>query len=927
MGASLGGAPRRRGRIPYRQVFVALGIGLLALGPGARADGLRGSEPQTGPPATGPDRGTSSAVVLLEGPTALDRYLARRMVVGDTGSKARRALEEDYARVASEQVPVRRWIVASGARIVSSYDTGANGFLVHGTAAQMARIVRAPGVRALLPAPRARLDLAEAVPLVGARDVVERLGLDGRGVRIAIVDTGIDYTHRSLGGSGEPGDYRAIAPTAIRRGTFPTAKVVGGWDFSGDDDSDWAGDPLPDPNPIDRWGHGTHVAGIAAGMPTQPGVHHGVAPGAELIALKVFGAATGDAARFTDLVGDALEWAIEANLGRDVPGECLPDARGLCRVDVVNLSLGLDLGRGTAVFREFVDRATRAGIVVVASAGNSGDAPFVLGAPGAVPSALSVASSVPTVRHDRVQIVDGGHTTDVEAIVAPPELARPLGDGQESRAPLVCSPRHGCYWGGDDDQVAGRIALVFDYGYDLPALLHHLAERGAVGVLLATYGSLREMDWSFLDYEFVPADVPTYFVSHEGMSRALEALRRGTSPEVVLAGRLHGTLVVDYLTDTISHFSSRGPSLAGALKPDLSAPGSGIRAPKAGSGGQGIAFDGTSMAAPMVAGAAALVIERARRAGWAPADRPLGAGGGLAAPDIAALIVNTSTAPVWDGDSRDERSVSLARGGAGRLNVGGAIRVATLARAGSIGSASFGLRPVSEPVEDTRTVTVTNLASDTRRYAVEAGFATVADAWSGVTYGAAPSSITLAAGASAVVTVTASADPRGLAAQPGIETGIPFSGFDDREIDGRLAITQVDARGLPVPGGDVVRVPLYFLPWATSAVRAAEPTVRVDPLRRRGVLTLENAGPGAGTAEIFETWALDGSDADDPSIDVDVVGVRTETPPGGVRLATFLVHTRGARVTPFDTVAIVLIDVDRDGEIDGFVSGPSCGYG
>jgi len=119
------------------------------------------------------------------------------------------------------------------------------------------------------------IDLTETVPYIGAT-AVQELGYDGTGVRVAVLDSGIDYTHAALGGSGDPADYAANDPTIIEPGSFPTAKVIGGYDFVGNTWPDT--DEVPDPDPLDDGeggGHGTHVADIIAGK-------IGVAPGASL---------------------------------------------------------------------------------------------------------------------------------------------------------------------------------------------------------------------------------------------------------------------------------------------------------------------------------------------------------------------------------------------------------------------------------------------------------------------------------------------------------------------------------------------------------------------------------------------------------------------------------------------------------------------
>jgi len=128
------------------------------------------------------------------------------------------------------------------------------------------------------------MDLSETVPYIGA-SAVHAAGHDGSGIKVAVLDSGIDYTHAALGGSGNPADFAANNPTVIEPGTFPTAKVVGGYDFVGEAWTGGTGSPplAPDPDPLDKGsgaGHGTHVAHIIGG-------DGGVAPGVSLYGVGV----------------------------------------------------------------------------------------------------------------------------------------------------------------------------------------------------------------------------------------------------------------------------------------------------------------------------------------------------------------------------------------------------------------------------------------------------------------------------------------------------------------------------------------------------------------------------------------------------------------------------------------------------------------
>ena len=163
-----------------------------------------------------------------------------------------------------------------------AFDTLFNGFSVEISPGERAKLQQIDGVKAIYPveviqAPKAELlntgiigDMATALSMTGANIAQNNLGLNGSGIKVAVMDSGIDIDHPDFGGNGANGST-----------TFPTARVQYGYNFVGDAfDANSNPVTMPDNNPDDCGGHGTHVAGIVGANGTVKGVAPAVTFGA-----------------------------------------------------------------------------------------------------------------------------------------------------------------------------------------------------------------------------------------------------------------------------------------------------------------------------------------------------------------------------------------------------------------------------------------------------------------------------------------------------------------------------------------------------------------------------------------------------------------------------------------------------------------------
>jgi subtilisin family serine protease len=701
-------------------------------------DGLRGQSGRLG-----------VVIELADTPSAL---VFARAQLGEPSLQAVRTAQIQLARVEQAQQRVLAPLSALGARVLYRTQRVYNGIAAHTDATKLEQIARLPGVKAIHPLVRHYPSLDSSVPLIGAPQLWAGTGLPaaltGTGMKIAIIDTGIDYIHTGFGGSGLQADYdrNNTRVNGESPALFPSTRVVGGYDFAGDD-YDGDNETQPDLDPMDCNGHGSHVAGIAAGNgvredgsaytgPYNATTHQntnfrigpGVAPQASLYALRVFGC---DGS--TEVVAQAIEWAVDPN----------GDGNFSDHVDVINMSLGSDFGNETDPTSIAANNAVQAGVIVVASAGNDGDSTFITGSPGSAARVISVASSV-----DATDILDGFQENTPTNRTLPASfsvafdwagLAAPVTQDliYPADQPTGCQP----FSPANQALITGRIVLL-DYTGDCGSVTRgaNLVAAGAAGGILVDNSAAFDL--------FITGSATIPMVSApKSVGDALKAeLGVGTVNVTLSNAFLSSVPYTDpNLIDTVSAFSSRGPRRDGsALKPDISAPGQGIFSVGSGSGSQGLNISGTSMAAPHIAGAMALL--RQLHPTWT-------------VEELKALAMNTAVNNLRSDLPASAALFPPSRIGAGRADLPRAAASNVVAYTpGGTGmvSVSFGSVEALGVTTATRRVQVSNKGASAATYNLAYVPVTTVP---GVSNSLSAPSVTVGAGQVATVDVTMTADP------------------------------------------------------------------------------------------------------------------------------------------------------------------------
>lgn len=687
-----------------RTIALAL-IATLTVGLVASADDVVELTPETPAPAANDSGGAEGSdlwfVELGSAPTS-----------EGTGLSTIRAEHAEFRRNAA-----RAGLAFSERFAFTTLWNGLSIRLQTGTSTALARVA---GVKAIFPVETASIppssgapDLATALAMTGADVAQSELGLTGSGIRVAVMDTGIDYHHPDLGGCFGAG-----------------CRVVTGYDFVGDafnaDPTSPAYDPtaVPDNDPDDCQGHGTHVAGIvgASGDPSDGGAR-GVAPGVTFGAYRVFGC---DGSTTADIMVAAMERAY---------------ADGM---HVLNMSIGSAFQWPQYPTAAASDRLVNRGMVVVASIGNSGaNGLYSASAPGVGKHVIGVASFDNTHIRLRTFTISPderaiGYQQATGSPAAPTSGSAPMArTGTKTSVNDACSALPA-------GSLAGKVALIRRGTCTFHAKSLNAQNAGAIGVVLYNSSAGR--------FSATVAGAPAVTIPVVSISDAEGVLinDRLAAGAVTMTWTNEEGTFANPTGGLISSFSSYGLAPTLDLKPDIGAPGGLIRSTYPVEKGRYATISGTSMAAPHVAGAAALVLEA----------RPSARG-----KEMRGLLQNSADPRRWWGNPGLGFLDNVHRQGAGMLDIPGAVQATT-----AVSPSKLALGE-SEPGPATRTLTIANSSASERTYELShspalstgpstfapsftTGFASVAFSVAG----APVTQLTVPAGSSATVDVTITAN-------------------------------------------------------------------------------------------------------------------------------------------------------------------------
>lgn len=587
-------------------------------------------------------------IVELDGDSIVDHTRKRR------GAAAARR-----AAIRSEQRELQARLGA-GVAVDGGVETIGNALFVTADAAQAARLSQLPGVRRVRPMRTVKRMLDRAVAIHHVTEAWNQLGdaKAGAGVKIAIIDTGVDNAHPSLQNAPLPVPATYPRTNTITDEIFTNSKVIVARSYVhllARRDSDTSA--------RDRVGHGTALAVVAAGLRSAAPLAtiQGVAPAAYIGSYKVFG---------TPGINDG---ATDAAILKAID-DAVADG-----MDIINLSLGSDIASRLEddPLVAAVDKAAEAGVLVVCAAGNNGPDFGTVSSPATARSAIAVGATP----NDRTF----GSSIDVEGLG--PVLAF-RGSGAPPAAPVTGSLADVARL--DENGLAcqslpsgsltGRVALILRGVCTFETKLNNAERAGAAAAIV--YAT--ELDPSPITMGVGAATLPAEMVSHQN---GLLLKARGIGANVSL---LFTIGPVPQVFNRVAAFSAIGPNVDVSIKPELVAVGGSFYVATQSFDPNGDMYSadgyalvsGTSFSAPLASGALAIL----------KSARP-----GLTVEQYRSLLIN-SAASIAE---------AVQKMGAGQMNVAASL------------NARAAVSPATLTLKSNQTFRVHNLTAEPALYSIQ----------------------------------------------------------------------------------------------------------------------------------------------------------------------------------------------------------------
>lgn len=616
------------------------------------------------------ERGTGRYAVMLTDPPVAQRFAS---VKGGTSTAGRSYRQQILANQAS----LRQELQKRNIRVTGAAQTLLNAVFVAASSSQAAQLRALPGVKAVVPLHRFRLRLDRAVQLVNAPAAWAQLGGTqnaGAGVKIAIIDTGIDQTHPGFQDSSltPPAGFPICSGQDC---AFTSNKVIVARSYVAQLAAGSQPNPAVDSRPDDvsmrdRVGHGTALAMVVAGVtntgPSNPNAITGMAPKAFLGSYKVFGSPGVNDFSTGDVIIQALEDALNDGMDIAVLSLSSPAFAGpLDQGAVCGLPSGIPCDPEAAA----VETAVHSGLAVVVAAGNDGDSgqsiPTLntVGSPATAPSAIAAGAS--TNSHTFVSSVSVADSTAPQNLQFIPAF---FGDGPLPSDPITAPLRDVATLDGAGNACSGLPPASLNGMFALIMRSHTVCAfatkvgnaqaAGASGVILIQESGQGD---PFSPGGLTNTQIPAAMIGYSDG----QALKSYLASHPSLNGKMDPTLrPVDLsVFNEVAQFSSHGPAIDMRLKPELVAVGTDMYMATQHFDPSGEMYDptgytvadGTSFSTPMIAGALALV--KQANPSFAPVQ-------------LKSAVVNTATQDV----SENGFTASVVSTGNGKLNAGGAIQ-------------------------------------------------------------------------------------------------------------------------------------------------------------------------------------------------------------------------------------------------------------